>query len=1421
MKMRSIPASSSLVRCLIVLLFSVAYLGSVQHLAAQNGANPASMASVSTVPQTAAADPANAASYRPKSTTMAQRRAAAARLAARRRVTPAARNAANTAAHANNVVGLPGAGAGTLPTRDQLYFSGQYPNYANSPLPNVNDTLNCKAPNFCGIRKFVDSLAGLNAANNIGQMVTIATPDTVTFPGSDYYEISAVGYSEKMHSDLPPTQLRGYVQTNMGTDASGKNTVAPHPVHYLGPLIIGHSGVPVRIKLINALPTGAAGNLPLPSDKTLLGSGLGLAKGAANYLENRVTIHMHGGNTPWISDGTPHQWTVPAGDANTTYARGDSTQFVPDMFFVSGVVVPQCSATVTTKCSGPDPTTLPAGASNDPGAGMMTFYYTNQQSARLMFYHDHAYGITRLNVYDGVAAGYLLTDQFEADMVAGTNVAGANPGMVKALPADLIPLVIQDKTWIPQNPASTTVYSVSVLEGGSGYTSPTVNFAGGCTTEPTATATAQQIDHINGVITEITLNSAGSGCTSEPAVTISDPDGTGASAFAYVATLSQQDPTWDSTAWGSFGNLWYPHVYMPNQWPDNPDKSGVNPMGRWDYADWADPKFKGRVRNELSCPTVGNPTMMCPGTPSPLDPAPTSDIKGEAHLGVGSTVSFTPEAFMDTPLVNGTVYPTVTVDPKAYRLEILSAGNDRVLNLSLFIACGMGGYTPSTNAMPCPTPPAGSGIGAGTEVGMVPADPNPEFPPEWPIDGRDGGVPDPAAAGPSWIQIGNEGGLLPAPVTIAPAPINYGPVQLFDANTVSNSLDLMPAERAYVIVDFSKYAGKTLLLYNDAPAAYPDADERYDYFTGDPDQSAAGGAPTTLAGFGPNTRTIMQFKVNATAPTPFDTSKLKTVLAATFKASQPVPIVPQAVYSAVYGTPMSDTYASYNADSMTFTPIGGTSPVTLNFGFKSLDEQLEMDYGRQNATLGSALGPLTNPTAISLGYVDPASDYLYDSSKVRGKPVGTLGDGSQIWAVYHVGVDSHPIHFHLYDVQVLNRQAYDGTVRPPAANELGWKDAVRMNPGEITYVAMRPMSQSVPFPVPDSARLFDVTRPAGPDPELTTVGPNNQAVSIQNSVIPMGWEYVWHCHILGHEEMDLMRTQVFQVSPDTPANLITTATTGGPVNVSFTDMSTSETGFTLQRADDAGFTQNVVEFKLPAQAGWNKPVSYADSTAAPDKSYFYQVQSLKPDADYWNTALGNAALPNLVSSWSNAARSASPAFTMSSTAVTVAAGATTGNTSTITLTPSGGFTGSVTLTAAITSGPTVSLYAPVFSFGASSPVTINGVAAVKATLIVVTTSATTSAMAHPEHPGAPWYRTGGAVLACLLLFGIPARRRSWRAMLGMLVLLAQFSGGMVACGGGGTAKTTVPGTTAGNYVITVTGTSGAVKATSTVNLTVQ
>ena len=85
----------------------------------------------------------------------------------------------------------------------------------------------------------------------------------------------------------------------------------------------------------------------------------------------------------------------------------------------------------------------PAGVPDCTSAtdGCQTFYYTNQQSARLMFYHDHAWGITRLNVYAGEAAGYVLTDATEQKLIgAGGPLAGLGVGT---------PLVIQDRTFVP------------------------------------------------------------------------------------------------------------------------------------------------------------------------------------------------------------------------------------------------------------------------------------------------------------------------------------------------------------------------------------------------------------------------------------------------------------------------------------------------------------------------------------------------------------------------------------------------------------------------------------------------------------------------------------------------------------------------------------------------------------------------------------------------------------------------------------------------------------------------------------------------------------------------------------------------------------------------------------------------------------
>src|ERR1019366_3189018 len=179
----------------------------------------------------------------------------------------------------------------------------------------------------------------------------------------------------------------------------------------------------------------------------------------------------------------------------------------------------------------------------------------------------------------------------------------------------------------------------------------------------------------------------------------------------------------------------------------------------------------------------------------------------------------------------------------------------------------------------------------------------------------------------------------------------------------------------------------------------------------------------------------------------------------------------------------------------------------------------------------------------------------------------------------------------------------------------------------------------------------------------------------------------------------------------------------------------------------------------------------------------------------------------------------------SGTAASVAPGATTGNTSTITVTPAGGFTGSVSLTAAITSSPAGAQYPPSLSFGSTSPVSITGTTAGTATLTINTMAPSSASLLLPKRPGGSWYVAGSATLACLLLFGIPGRRRRWRTMLGMLLFLVALTGSVLACGGGGGGSggggrggggSSNPGTTAGTYTVTVTGTSGTITQTGTV-----
>ncbi len=116
------------------------------------------------------------------------------------------------------------------------------------------------------------------------------------------------------------------------------------------------------------------------------------------------------------------------------------------------------------------------------------------------------------------------------------------------------------------------------------------------------------------------------------------------------------------------------------------------------------------------------------------------------------------------------------------------------------------------------------------------------------------------------------------------------------------------------------------------------------------------------------------------------------------------------------------------------------------------------DYGRMSAKLGLEL-PFTNAANqnfILQNYSDPPTELIKLSN--IASPIGDPRDGTQIWKITHNGVDTHPIHFHLFDVQLLNRVGWDGAIRLPDANELGWKDTVRISPLEDTIVALRPIA---------------------------------------------------------------------------------------------------------------------------------------------------------------------------------------------------------------------------------------------------------------------------------------------------------------------------------------------------------------------------
>jgi sugar lactone lactonase YvrE len=170
------------------------------------------------------------------------------------------------------------------------------------------------------------------------------------------------------------------------------------------------------------------------------------------------------------------------------------------------------------------------------------------------------------------------------------------------------------------------------------------------------------------------------------------------------------------------------------------------------------------------------------------------------------------------------------------------------------------------------------------------------------------------------------------------------------------------------------------------------------------------------------------------------------------------------------------------------------------------------------------------------------------------------------------------------------------------------------------------------------------------------------------------------------------------------------------------------------------------------------------------------------------------------------------------TAITVPPGGNFGNTSTISVVPSYGFTGTVNLTATITSSPANVHDLPTLSFGSTNPVVISGTSNGYATLTVSSVAVGNGALEHSTPKNMRLTVAAGATLGCLLLIGFRSKARERLRALLLIVIMFLAVGGFSACSDSTSGGA---GTTAGNYIITITGTSGTVSATNTISLEVQ
>src|SRR5215469_4121115 len=926
-----------------------------------------------------------------------------------------------------------------------------------------------------GIKKFMHGLPGLTAdgANDLGNYIPLLTP--ITRAGIDNYLIKVVSFKQQVHSALPETTFFGYAE-----DRPNSTTVK-----YLGGVIVAKRGTPVRARVTNFLPPMHI----LPNDITLIDPASGEAGFAGRT--DRIAVHLHGGFLFWNSDGGPFSWY-----SNPRNPGG----YVTGSSFMN------------------------AGRAD----GIAVYNYPNDQSARTMWYHDHAYGLTRTNVYAGLATAYLITDDAETALVSSGVIpspplAGAG-GVEVAYPLG-IPLIVQDKTfWDGLPDGSDPDYASSA---------------------PGAVAGSLWYPHVY-----------------EGA---EDPDGLPSMLYSDLPANPKNIARWGATPFTG-PDQFPPISSVPEFFSDTilvngtpyPTVNVESRRYRFRFLNTSNARFYNLQL--FVADNTSDGITLAPIATGELDNndnpilVPTNDA-GPAFIQIANEAGFLPAPAIFSAAPEGhfpinlnsnrpigyIAGPAGAVDRRAdagheekirgHEVWLAASPNDPTIgNVNRYNLLMAPAERPDViidfrgfegkklilyNDAPAPFPggdirndyfvgnPANGTSFDLTSIGGAPSTkagfgPDTRILMQFVVGGAAGtalrvdtGAPTTGEA-PGWTPNNAYGRYGPfTPVDLSSAQ-NPAPAVVYEfvasavrkATTINYPLTgLTPDEEYTVRLHFMEVPGVTarervcdisingtVVRSNfDIVAASGGTLRAYSVdFTGINSGSAGSItislAPVSGTKWAPSIAGIELLPSSVSNELSFaDTvAALQDQLPTTFRQTQPDP--------------------------------ASLVPTAANTFIKTLVEDND-DFGRLRQLIGDSTG---NPKT----YLDYPTELANEGDVQR-------------WQIYNLTADSHPMHFHLVNVAVRSRQqwafnAADGTPvlplqvipntsRPPDANEMGWKETVRANPGEVVTVDMQ-------FVLPTGT-------PPPPSARLQTYG-------------LIGAEYVWHCHILEHEEHDMMRPTV-------------------------------------------------------------------------------------------------------------------------------------------------------------------------------------------------------------------------------------------------------------------------------------------------------